>query len=224
MIHPIIRFPIKGILWQQGESNEENTEEYADLLMSLITDWRSKWQQPDMPFLFVQRTNDPEQKSPQVSTERTLLREAQAKALYLANTGIVVTTDIDISKEDDPRSKEEIGFRLMQQALIQAYEKKKIPEYPVYRTHRIERNTIRISFDKIEKGFLYPDPIRGFSIAGPDHVFHPAFVSVEKQEVVVQSPNVPHPVAVRYNWADTPDGTLFGASGLPVVPFRTDNW
>lgn len=224
MIHPLTRFPIRGVIWNQGESNKESPDEYTDLFMALITDWRDKWQKPDTPFLFVQLPNDPKQKDTQVDTDRAAMREAQAQALYLNNTGMVVTTDIDHTRESDPQSKLEVGLRLSQQALRQAYGKKRIPQYPMYKAHSIEGNTIRISFENVGKGFLHPDPIRGFLIAGTDHVFYPATVSVKKKEVIVQSPEVPHPIAVRYNWADSPDGTLFGASGLPVVPFRTDKW
>ncbi len=224
MIHPLTRFPIRGVIWNQGESNKESPDEYTDLFMSLITDWRDKWQKPDMPFLFVQLPNDPNQKDTQVDTDRAAMREAQAQALYLNNTGMVVTTDIDHTRKSDPQSKLEVGLRLSQQALRQAYGKKRMPQYPMYKAHSIEGNTIRISFENVGKGFLHPDPIRGFLIAGTDHVFYPATVSVKKKEVIVQSPEVPHPIAVRYNWADSPDGTLFGASGLPVVPFRTDKW
>ncbi|MCD7927196.1 MAG: 9-O-acetylesterase [Bacteroides sp.] len=224
MIHPLTRFPIRGVVWNQGESNKESPDEYTDLFMSLITDWRDKWQKPDMPFLFVQLPNDPKQKDTQVDTDRAAMREAQAQALYLNNTGMVVTTDIDHTRESGLQSKLEVGLRLSQQALRQAYGKKRMPQYPMYKAHSIEGNTIRISFENVGKGFLHPDPIRGFLIAGTDHVFYPATVSVKKKEVIVQSPEVPHPIAVRYNWADTPDGTLFGASGLPVVSFRTDKW
>lgn len=224
MIRPLTRFPIRGVIWNQGESNKESPDEYTDLFMSLITDWRDKWQKPDMPFLFVQLPNDPKQKDTQVDTDRAAMREAQAQALYLNNTGMVVTTDIDHSRESGLQSKLEVGLRLSQQALRQAYGKKRMPQYPMYKAYSIEGNTIRISFENVGKGFLHPDPIRGFLIAGTDHVFYPATVSVKKKEVIVQSPEVPHPIAVRYNWADTPDGTLFGASGLPVVSFRTDKW
>lgn len=224
MVYPLTRFPIKGVLWNQGESDKENPEGYTDLLMALITDWRDKWRKPELPFLFVQLPNDPRQKNPLMDTDRALMREAQAQVLHLAHTGMIVTTDIDQTDDTHSNSELETGFRLSQTALKQAYGKKRIPQYPRYKNHKIEGNTIRISFDDLGKGFLHPDPIRGFIIAGTDHTFYPATVTVRKKEVIVQSPDVPHPIAVRYNWADSPDGTLFGISGLPVIPFRTDRW
>ena len=108
--------------------------------------------------------------------------------------------------------------------LKQTYGKRKMPQYPVYKSYSIEGNTLRIHFENLGKGFLHPDPVRGFIIAGTDRIFYPATVTVKKKEIIVQSPDVPHPVAVRYNWANHTDGALFGASGLPVAPFRTDNW
>lgn len=224
MIYPLTLFPLQGILWHQGKSNLESTDEYTDLFMSLITDWRDKWQKPDMPFYFVQLANHGKQEEAQTDSDWAAMREAQAQALYLNNTGMVVTTDIGKEEVTDPKSKLEIGLRLSQLALKQTYGKRKMPQYPVYKSHCVEGNTLRISFDNPGKGFLHPDPIRGFMIAGTDHIFYPATVTVKKKEVIVQSPDVPHPVAARYNWADHTDGTLFGASGLPVVPFRTDNW
>lgn len=225
MIHPLTCFPVKGILWHQGESDCENAEEYPDLFLALIADWRDKWKQPDMPFLFVQAANDPQQNDPFIDTDRALLREAQAQALYINNTGMVVTTDIVRTVGSTSRNSTlETGFRLSQLARRQAYHKKRIAQYPTYSSHRIEGNTIRIRFENVSKGFLHTASIRGFLIAGTDHVFYPATVTIEKKEVIAYSPDVPHPVAVRYNWADSPDGNLSGASGLPAVPFRTDKW
>ena len=127
-------------------------------------------------------------------------------------------------KSDTFQSTLETGLRLSQLALKQTYGKRKMPQYPVYKGYSIEGNTLRIHFENLGKGFLHPDPVRGFIIAGTDRIFYPATVTVKKKEIIVQSPDVPHPVAVRYNWANHTDGTLFGASGLPVAPFRTDNW
>ena len=152
------------------------------------------------------------------------MREAQAQALHLNHTGMVVTTDIGKGKSNTFQSTLETGLRLSQLALKQTYGKRKMPQYPVYKGYSIEGNTLRIHLENLGKGFLHPDPVRGFIIAGTDRIFYPATVTVKKKEIIVQSPDVPHPVAVRYNWANHTDGTLFGASGLPVAPFRTDNW
>lgn len=123
-----------------------------------------------------------------------------------------------------PKNKQEVGLRLSQLALKQTYKKKRMPQSPLFKSYRIEGNTIRIGFDNPGKGFMKPDTIKGFIIAGADHIFYPATVTIQKKEIIVESPDVPHPVAVRYNWADNPDGNLYGLSGLPTAPFRTDNW
>lgn len=192
--------------------------------MSLIADWRDKWQKPQMPFYFVQLPNHEKKEEAQDDSDWAAMREAQAQALHLNHTGMVVTTDIGKEKSNTFQSTLETGLRLSQLALKQTYGKRKMPQYPVYKGYSIEGNTLRIHFENLGKGFLHPDPVRGFIIAGTDRIFYPATVTVKKKEIIVQSPDVPHPVAVRYNWANHTDGTLFGASGLPVAPFRTDNW
>lgn len=224
MIHPLTFFPLQGIVWHQGKSNLGSSDEYADLFMSLIADWRDKWQKPQMPFYFVQLSNHGKKEEIQDDSDWAAIREAQAQALHLNHTGMVVTTDIGKGKSNTFQSTLETGLRLSQLALKQTYGKRKMPQYPVYKSYSIEGNTLRIHFENLRKGFLHPDPVRGFIIAGTDRIFYPATVTVKKKEIIVQSPDVPHPVAVRYNWANHTDGALFGASGLPVAPFRTDNW
>ncbi|KAA5378130.1 sialate O-acetylesterase, partial [Phocaeicola dorei] len=224
MIHPLTLFPLQGIVWHQGKSNLGSSDEYADLFMSLIADWRDKWQKPQMPFYFVQLSNHGKKEEIQDDSDWAAIREAQAQALHLNHTGMVVTTDIGKGKSNTFQSTLETGLRLSQLALKQTYGKRKMPQYPVYKSYSIEGNTLRIHFENLGKGFLHPDPVRGFIIAGTDRIFYPATVTVKKKEIIVQSPDVPHPVAVRYNWANHTDGALFGASGLPVAPFRTDNW
>ena len=224
MVHPITKIPIRGVIWYQGEANVGRADEYADLFMSLISDWRDKWKQPDMPFYFVQLANFLKKEEIQPDSEWAALREAQSKALYLNNTGMAVTTDLGEANNIHPKNKQEVGLRLSQLALKQTYKKKRMPQSPLFKSYRIEGNTIRIGFDNPGKGFMKPDTIKGFIIAGADHIFSPATVTIQKKEIIVESPDVPHPVAVRYNWADNPDGNLYGLSGLPTAPFRTDNW
>ena len=224
MVHPITKIPIRGVIWYQGEANVGRADEYADLFMSLISDWRDKWKQPDMPFYFVQLANFLKKEEIQPDSEWAALREAQSKALYLNNTGMAVTTDLGEANNIHPKNKQEVGLRLSQLALKQTYKKKRMPQSPLFKSYRIEGNTIRIGFDNPGKGFMKSDTIKGFIIAGADHIFYPATVTIPKKEIIVESPDVPHPVAVRYNWADNPDGNLYGLSGLPTAPFRTDNW
>ena len=224
MLSPVVGYGIRGCLWYQGEANVGRADEYADLFMSLISDWRDKWKQPDMPFYFVQLANFLKKEEIQPDSEWAALREAQSKALYLNNTGMAVTTDLGEANNIHPKNKQEVGLRLSHLALHQTYKKIRLPQSPLFKSYRIEGNTIRIGFDNPGKGFMKPDTIKGFIIAGADHIFYPATVTIQKKEIIVESPDVPHPVAVRYNWADNPDGNLYGLSGLPTAPFRTDNW
>lgn len=225
MIHPLTSFPIQGVVWNQGVSNLESLEEYADLQLSLIADWRDKWHNPALPFVWVQVGNHGQPAEHPEDSDWALLREAQAASLAMNRTAMVVTTDLPVASASTASSSAfETGFRLSQSALKQAYGKKRLPESPSYLEHRIEGNTIRLRWKGLGRGFVSSTVLRGFTVAGSDRVFYPAKATLDKKEVVVSAPEVPHPVAVRYNWADVTDGTLFGTSGLPVIPFRTDSW
>lgn len=224
MIHPLTGFPMQGIVWHQGISNLESVEEYADLQWSMIADWRDKWQRSDLPFLLVQ------QGSYGLSTESAddsplaFLREAQAAALAMSHTALIVTADLSLQQATPQQKAFDKGFRLVQAALKQAYGRKRLPQSPVYREHVIEGNAIRIRFTEAGKGLVPTEHLRGFFVAGTDRVFYPATAMIDKKEIIVHSSEVPHPVAVRYNWTDSTCGNLFSTSGLPVAPFRTDHW
>lgn len=224
LIHPLVCFPIQGVIWNQGISNVESSEEYADLQQALIADWRDKWKRSDLPFLFVQQGSYGLSTNITDDSRLALLREAQSASLSMSHTSMVVTTDLSLESATPQQKAFDKGFRLSQAALKQAYGKKRLSESPSYLRHVIEGNKIRICWEKVGKGFTPVKQLRGFSVAGTDRVFYPAVAVIHKQEVIVYSPEVPHPVAVRYNWADTPDGNLFSLSGLPAAPFRTDVW
>ena len=126
-----------------------------------------------MPFYFVQLANFLKKEEIQPDSEWAALREAQSKALYLNNTGMAVTTDLGEANNIHPKNKQEVGLRLSQLALKQTYKKKRMPQSPLFKSYRIEGNTIRIGFDNPGKGFMKPDTIKGFIIAGADHIFYP---------------------------------------------------
>lgn len=224
MVHPLVRFPIKGVIWYQGEANVGRAEEYTDLFKALILDWRDKWQNKEMPFYFVQLANYLTRKEVQPDSEWAALREAQSKALHLDNTGMAVTIDIGEANDIHPKNKQEVGRRLSLLALQKTYGKKKVADIMSYKDYIIENNKIRLIFAGGHKGFLPADRLTGFTVAGTDHQFYPAKVEVDDNEILVWSPEVEHPVAVRYGWADNPNCNLFDATGLPVAPFRTDCW
>lgn len=224
MVHPLVGFPIKGVIWYQGEANVGRAEEYTDLFKALILDWRDKWQNKEMPFYFVQLANYLTRKEVQPDSEWAALREAQSKALHLDNTGMAVTIDIGEANDIHPKNKQEVGRRLSLLALQKTYGKKKVADIMAYKDYIIENNKIRLIFAGGHKGFLLADRLTGFTVAGTDRQFYPAKVEVDDNEILVWSPEVEHPVAVRYGWADNPNCNLFDATGLPVAPFRTDCW
>lgn len=224
MVHPLVRFPVKGVIWYQGEANVGRAAEYADLFKALILDWRDKWKNHEMPFYFVQLASYLEHKEVQPDSEWAALREAQNKALHLDNTGMAVTIDIGDANDIHPKNKQEVGRRLSLLALQKTYGRKKSADVMSYKDYIIENNKIRLIFDGGNKGFQPADLLTGFTVAGINHVFYPAKAKIRGDEIIVWSSEVKQPVAVRYGWADNPHCNLYDGTGLPVAPFRTDSW
>jgi sialate O-acetylesterase len=224
MIHPLVPYAIQGAIWYQGESNADRPAQYRELFPLMIRDWRKQWQK-DFPFYFVQLANFREPQTQPVESGWAELREAQLQALNLENTGMAVTIDIGDAADIHPQNKQEVGRRLALNAEANTYGKKTAFSGPVYESFRIEGDKIRIFFKHSASGLKTGDgaKVKGFAIAGPDHRFHWADASVEGTEIVVCSPQTPFPVAVRYAWADNPEGNLYNGDGLPASPFRTDN-
>ena len=224
MVHPLVRFPVKGVIWYQGEANTARAAGYTDLFQALIADWRDRRQSPDLPFYFVQLAAYMQRQTVQPRSEWAALREAQSRALALHGTGMAVTIDIGDANDIHPKNKQEVARRLALLALRRTYGRPVSDQAPVYRTYTVERNRIRIRFDEAGKGFRPVASLTGFTIAGTDHVFYPAHARIENDEIIVEAPEVVHPAAVRYGWADNPACNLSGQNGLPVAPFRTDSW
>ncbi len=225
MIHPLLPYSIRGAIWYQGESNNGEGMLYYEKMKALIAGWRSVWNQPDMPFYFVQLApfrygrRDPE-----------LLPgiwEAQLKSLTVPHTGMAVTVDIGNVKDIHPKNKQEVGRRLALWALAKTYHKP-IAVYsgPLYRSMKVEGNRIRISFDHAGSGLVSRDgkPLSWFTIAGEDKKFVEAQAEIDGESVVVSSPQVSKPVAVRFGWHDKAEPNLSNKEGLPASPFRTDQW
>jgi sialate O-acetylesterase len=226
MIAGLTPLRIKGAIWYQGESNASRAFEYRTLFQAMISDWRRQWGQGDFPFLFVQLANYmTPQTAPDEKSDWAELREAQAMALDLENTGMAVIIDIGEADDIHPRNKQDVGSRLAQSALAIAYGKEVLPSGPIYREMTVEGSRVRLSFDFDDQGLVAEgDSLKGFTIAGPDSHFVWADAVIEGRDVVVSSPAVATPIAVRYGWADNPDVNLYGGSGLPASPFRTDSW
>lgn len=225
MIHPLVGYAMRGAIWYQGEANVDRAAQYADLLPLMIHDWRQRWQSC-FPFYIVQLANFMAIQQDAEESEWAELREAQQQALHLENTGMAVAIDIGEADDIHPKNKPEVGRRLALQALNQTYGEKVVCSGPVYDTYAIEANTIRIRFSHTDKGLCSANAgaIEGFYIAGADHRFHRASAFVEGNTVVVSSPGVSFPVAVRYAWANNPLANLCNGAGLPAGPFRTDRW
>ena len=224
MVKPWTAFPIKGVIWYQGEANVGRPEQYGDLFPALITDWRRQWRS-DFPFYFVQLANFMESKKIQPDSEWAALREAQTKALKLDQVGMAVTIDIGLADDIHPKNKQEVGRRLALVALAGSYGKNVSSSAPVFQNYIIKGDKMELDFGQKQDGFqIKGTTLKGFTIAGPDRVFYPAEAMVHDGKIILSSTEVPAPLAARYGWADNPDCNLYGENGLPVAPFRTDCW
>jgi sialate O-acetylesterase len=229
MINPLISFPIKGVIWYQGENNAGNYIKYRSLFPALIKDWRQKWNEGDFTFLFVQLANymEPPQ-VPQISSWAGL-REAQTMTLSQPKTGMAVIIDIGDAKTIHPLDKDDVGYRLSLAAMKVAYGKELVYSGPMYKSMKINGNQIEIEFDQTGSGLKVKDKygyLKSFAVAGADKnfVWARAYLTPDNK-VIVSSDAVKNPVAVRYAWADNPDdANLYNVEGLPACPFRTDDW
>ncbi|WP_400191764.1 sialate O-acetylesterase [Hymenobacter sp. B81] len=218
MIRGLQPYTLRGVIWYQGESNAERAYQYRTLFPALIASWRQDWQQPELPFYFVQITPHKGQ-NPEI-------REAQLLSWQqVPRTGLVVTTDVGDSLDIHPRNKQTVGHRLARWALRHEYNQRKLETSgPIYRSMRAENGKVRLEFDHAA-GLKAEGPrLRDFTVAGADSVFHPAQARIDGNSVLVWSDQVTRPVAVRFGWLAVPHASLYNAAGLPASPFRTDAW
>jgi sialate O-acetylesterase len=225
MINPLESYGIRGAIWYQGESNTDRAFQYRALLPAMIRGWRNAWKLGDFPFLIVQLPNHGS--SPEFGDSIWAeLREAQLiTANSVKNAGLSVTIDVGDPQNVHPARKEEVGQRLALVALGTTYGKKIAYSGPLYESMRAEGKEIRIRFQPTaSKLQAHGESLHGFKVAGADHKFHRAVARIDGETVVVTSPEVETPVAVRYAWANNPDCNLYNEAGLPASPFRTDDW
>ncbi|QKG58849.1 hypothetical protein GKZ68_05325 [Hymenobacter sp. BRD128] len=227
MIAPLQPYALKGVIWYQGESNADRAEQYRTLFPALIADWRRHFGQPELPFLFVQLASYMAARPEPGESAWAELREAQALALQVPHTGLATAIDIGEAADIHPHNKQEVGRRLALAAEHIAYGASKLVySGPVYAGMSPAGAAIKLKFTQLGSGLAVrgDGALQGFAVAGADHKFHWATAKLVGNEVEVQNPAVPQPVAVRYDWADNPSGNLTNREGLPALPFRTDSW
>jgi sialate O-acetylesterase len=225
MLSPLAPFAIRGAIWYQGESNGYNSHQYLALMTTLIADWRRLFAQGEFPFLFVQLANyrAPSTQPVQASSQIARVREAQRLTLQVKNTAMAVAIDIGDEKDVHPRNKQEVGRRLALAALARVYGKTVAWSGPTLESVKVEGDSIRLLFAHADGGLkCRGEKLTGFAVAGEDGVFHFADARIDGNTVVVSSPAVRAPKAVRYGWADNPPASLYNAAGLPASPFKTD--
>ena len=246
MIHPLIPYGIAGFAWYQGEGNETNPAPYHKLFAELITDWRERWSEPNLPFLFCQLPGT--RLGPGNIGKRPFLREAQASALKLPNTGMAVLIDTGEELSNHPRDKAPVGERLARIALSKTYGR--AIEYlgPIFSGAKFVGGKAIVHFKNPTGGLAakalpaeyQPDTLKpekkplvrnspssqleGFALSGSDQKWVWADAQIEGDTVIVSAPGVSNPVAVRYAWSDFPICNLYNNAGLPAAPFRSDAW
>jgi sialate O-acetylesterase len=227
MIAPLVPFAIRGSLWYQGESNAGRAYQYRQTFPLMINDWRQRWGD-EFSFYFVQLANYGGYQNSNQGSNWAELREAQTMTLSLPKTGMAVITDIGNPKDIHPTNKQDVGHRLALNALKFDYEQEVLYSGPMYKSVEFEEDRATLTFDFVGEGLMAKDKygyVKGFEIAGEDKVFHYAKAEIIGYKVEVYHPKGQKPVAVRYAWADSPDdANLFNSDGLPVCPFRTDDW
>ena len=227
MIYPIRHYRVKGAIWYQGETNAGNPAPYADYLKALITNWRELWQWPDMPFLLVQLPNFMEKKDRPTDSGWARIRDAQFRtALSVPHTELAVTYDAGEWNDIHPLDKKTVAHRLFLGARRLVYGEKVNASGPLYKDMQVDGDRIVLSFTETGRGLACRGKeLKHFAIAGEDRKFVWAKAVIRGNKVVVSSPEVKHPVAVRYAWSDNPsDANLCNKDGLLASPFRTDNW
>jgi sialate O-acetylesterase len=227
VVHPTLGYGIKGVIWYQGESNAGRACEYAQLFPFMIEQWRKEWNQGDFPFYWVQLANYQAEKPEPGESDWAELRESQTKTLNLPNTGQAVIIDLGEGKDIHPKNKHDVAARLVRWALVKDYGLKFPYRSPEFKTLEISGHKAAVTFDCFGSS-LRPFGVNeaiGFAVCGEDKVWHWAKGAiVGDDKVEVWSDQVDKPVAVRYGWASNPVCNLASKDGLPVTPFRTDDF
>lgn len=224
MIAPLTNYSIKGVIWYQGESNVKKPSEYFNLMETIVSNWRSQWNQGNFPFLYVQLANFMETKSVPGESSWAELRQQQTNLLSVSNTGMAVAIDLGEWNDIHPLNKYDVGIRLALQAKKIAYDDKKIvASGPLFKSMKLKENRLILKFTEIGGGLTVKgnQELKGFSIAGEDNQYVWAKATIQGDEIAVWSEAVLKPTKVRYAWADNPEGAnLYNKENLPASPFE----
>lgn len=228
VLHPVLGYTIRGAIWYQGESNASRAYQYRELFPLMIQNWRDDWKQGDFSFYWVQLADFKDEVDEPGESDWAELREAQTMTMAkLPNTGEAVITDLGEAADIHPRNKQDVAKRLARWALAKDYGYDIPYRSPSFQSMSVDGNKVTLEFDHVGSGldtFDVRQPI-GFAIAGEDKKFvHAEAKIVDKDTIEVSSEAVSNPVAVRYGWADNPVTNVQSADGLPMTPFRTDDW
>lgn len=233
VLHPTIGYGIKGAIWYQGESNASRAKEYRDLFPFMIEHWRKEWQQGDFPFYWVQLADYKPYQTEPGDSDWAELREAQTLTMKkLPHTGQCVITDLGEANDIHPKNKRDVSERLARWALVNDYGQKLVYRSPELKDAKFDGGKALLTFDFAPAGLrtVDIDEPQGFAICGEDKKWVWAKARIiggskkGTNQIEVSSPNVPKPVAVRYAWSDNPICNVYSAEGLPVTPFRTDDF
>lgn len=226
MVAPAVKFAIKGFVWYQGETNTGDPKAYAQLLPALIKDWRNKWKQGNLPFIYAQLPNFMEANYLPEESNWAQFRQSQLQALAVPNTGMAVTIDAGEWNDIHPLDKKDVGERLALWAEHLAYHDQQITySGPIYKSNQLKGAELAINFDYSSPGLMIKgsDKLSSFALAGEDKVFYWAQARIVGDQVLLSSPMVVKPAFVRYAWADNPDrANLYNKAGLPASPFEAE--
>jgi len=231
MLSPIFNYPIKGVIWYQGENNVLFAKQYRDVIPVMINDWRQHFCSGEFPFYLVQlpNMNSINNDSQHGGSDWAELRESQTAALKLPNTGMVVTIDLGDSTDVHPKDKSEVARRLANLALKNDYHQN-LGEVnsPMMLETNFEGNKAIVSFKNTGTGLVASNKygyLKGFELAGADEKFHFAKAIIQGDQIIVSCDQVANPIALRYAWSNNPsDANFYNKEGLPTAPFRTDEW
>lgn len=230
MIVPFFSYPVKGVVWYQGETNAfvPLCYDYEAMLTNLITSWRESWKDEELPFFIVQLANYGKMIDKPESSAWSVVQEAQFNvSKQMENVGMAVINDIGDPSDIHPRNKRDVGMRLAEQALQMIYgHTKKVVQGPVLKEAVVRDNLFELSFENIGSGLIAKDggkELYAFALAGEDNEFYRATAEIKGNKVIVYSKEVPKPVHVRYAFESSPEKiNFYNKEGFPAVPFRTD--